>query len=321
MIRHVWNDLKERRERMANIREIAEAAGVSITTVSGFSTATRMSKKKKRPKSSWDDWTARICKEYACRSFIQWLFKLDRCCAADHRPPLFGELLEGIAAEKAAKEGVHFRLSNKLSMEKEIFALEQLKQRQVDGLIFLFKSDVWWSAFGLAWDRSVHSVPGLKRTVIFKRSAYSAQRCFPVRTGFFDWKGEHKNRHWFGKEKWHEQPFSPRGIQGSFRPRSGSLTGKKGIRAVADDNRRAKAVLWMERDGGEADSCFYRQRQVTAGMFLEAQRHQVDIPEASPFLSCDNQPISEVLGISTIKINIKEMGKHAFRLLRKKNRR
>lgn len=63
---------------------------------------------------------------------------------------------------------------------------------------------------------------------------------------------------------------------------------------------------------------FVANDQVSAGIFLEARRHQVDIPGSLAILSCDNQPISEVLGISTIEINIKEMGKRAFRLLQKR---
>ena len=74
---------------------------------------------------------------------------------------------------------------------------------------------------------------------------------------------------------------------------------------------------WREMEE-KPTAVFIANDQVTAGMIPEAQRHQVDIPGSLAILSCDNQPISEVLGISTIKINIKEMGKHAFRLLRKR---
>ncbi|MSN99729.1 LacI family transcriptional regulator [Bacillus paralicheniformis] len=302
---------------MANIREIAEAAGVSITTVSRVLNGHPYVKEEKRQKVL--ETIERL--EYARNMHAVHLSKGFSNMIGVVLPtiglPYFGDLLEGIA-EEAAKEGVHFSLyQTNYQLEKEVFALEQLKQRQVDGLIFCSKamSDealLDWHETGpfiLCQDSSEQH---------FSTVSIPHKDAFRLGLDFLIEKGHTKIAIGLARKN---------GMNSHFRLEAY----KEALAAIGEPYReewvfeRSLTITdgqklfseWREMKE-KPTAVFIANDQVSAGMFLEAQRHQVDIPGSLAILSCDNQPISEVLGISTIKINIKEMGKHAFRLLRKR---
>ncbi len=71
---------------------------------------------------------------------------------------------------------------------------------------------------------------------------------------------------------------------------------------------------WRERP----TAIFVANDQVSAGLILEARAQQVSVPDELAILSFDNHEISQLLGISTIDIQAKEMGKQAFAMLEKR---
>lgn len=71
---------------------------------------------------------------------------------------------------------------------------------------------------------------------------------------------------------------------------------------------------WRERP----TAIFVANDQVSAGLLLEAKAQKVSVPDELAILSFDNHEISQLLGISTIDIQAKEMGKQAFSMLEKR---
>lgn len=121
---------------MANIKDIAEKAGVSVTTVSRvINNHPYVSEdKRKRVFEAMEslEYTRNIHAVHLSKGFSNMIGVV----LPTVNLPYFAELIAGIA-DAAAESGVHLSLfQTNYEVQKEIFALSQLKQRQVDGLIF-----------------------------------------------------------------------------------------------------------------------------------------------------------------------------------------
>lgn len=125
---------------MANIKDIAEKVGVSVTTVSRvINNHPYVSEdKRKRVFEAMEslEYTRNIHAVHLSKGFSNMIGVV----LPTVNLPYFAELIAGIA-DAAAESGVHLSLfQTNYEVQKEIFALSQLKQRQVDGLIFCSKA-------------------------------------------------------------------------------------------------------------------------------------------------------------------------------------
>lgn len=123
-------------KRMANIREIAEAAGVSITTVSRVLNGHPYVKEEKRKKVLETierlEYTRNVHAVHLSKGFSNMIGVVLPTVSM----PYFSELIEGIA-EEAAKSGVHFALY------QTDYQLGRTAETAAGGrLDFLFESDV-----------------------------------------------------------------------------------------------------------------------------------------------------------------------------------
>lgn len=71
---------------------------------------------------------------------------------------------------------------------------------------------------------------------------------------------------------------------------------------------------WKEKP----TAIFVANDQVSAGLLLEAKAQRISVPDELAILSVDNHEISQSLGVTTIDIQTKEMGKQAFAMLEKR---
>lgn len=301
-------------KRMANIREIAEAAGVSITTVSRVLNGHPYVKEEKRKKVLETierlEYTRNVHAVHLSKGFSNMIGVVLPTVSM----PYFSELIEGIA-EEAAKSGGHFALyQTDYQLEKEMFALEQLKQRQVDGLIFCSKA--MSDEELLNWrDTGPFILCQDSKDPRFSTVSIPHHEAFRRGLDFLIGKGHRKIA--IGLVRKH-------GVNSHFR----LAAYQEALEAIGEPYRdewvfeRSLTITdgqklfskWSRMDE-KPTAIFVANDQVSAGLYLEAKKHRVDIPGTLALLSCDNQPISEVLGISTIEIKTKEMGRHAFRLL------
>ncbi|GLI83319.1 hypothetical protein ANABIO32_10110 [Rossellomorea marisflavi] len=60
--------------------------------------------------------------------------------------------------------------------------------------------------------------------------------------------------------------------------------------------------------------------QVAAGLLSEAGRRGVSIPRDLALLSFDNHPISELMGITSIEVPSRSLGREAFRMFLEEGR-
>lgn len=121
---------------MSNIKDIADKAGVSVTTVSRVinNHPYVSEEKRKRVLEAMEvlEYTRNVHAVHLSKGFSNMIGVVMPTIGL----PYFAELMAGIS-DAAAESGIHLSLfQTNYDVKKEIFALSQLKQRQVDGLIF-----------------------------------------------------------------------------------------------------------------------------------------------------------------------------------------
>ncbi|MGE6631158.1 LacI family DNA-binding transcriptional regulator [Bacillus sp. NPDC077027] len=299
---------------MSNIREIAKRAGVSITTVSRVLNHHPYVKEEKR-KRVLDaikalEYTRNIHAVHLAKGFSNMIGIV--LPTINHS--YFSELVNGIA-EKAQNQGIHFALfQTNYDHKKEEEALMKLKERQVDGLIFCSKalSDqelVKWKAAGPivfchdTQDNDFSSV-SIAHEQAFQDGLEHLVSC--------------------GHEKLAIVLARKEGINSQVRMKAY----KKMMKTIGQEIKYewiidGKLTLFDGRKlfaewrsmVNQPSALLVSNDQVSAGFVLEADRHRVKVGQYPAVLSFDNQQISEMLGISTIEIPIKQMGHEAFELL------
>lgn len=125
---------------MANIKDIAEKAGVSITTVSRVINNHPYVSEDKRNRVFEAMEALAYTRNIHAVHLSKGYSNMIGVVLPTINLPYFAELIAGIA-DAAEGSGIHLSLfQTNYDVQKEIFALTQLKERQVDGLIFCSKA-------------------------------------------------------------------------------------------------------------------------------------------------------------------------------------
>ncbi|KXZ18028.1 LacI family DNA-binding transcriptional regulator [Bacillus nakamurai] len=299
---------------MATIRDIASAAGVSVTTVSRvLNDHPYVSEEKRtRVKKAMESlgYTRNIHAVHLSKGFSNMIGVV----LPSINLPYFADLIAGIAVAAEAS-GIHLSLyQTDYQPEKEVFALSQLQERQVDGLIFCSKAI------------SDEELLGTKGPILLCQHADTA--------GFSSISIPHQEAFRHGMnyliEKGHEKIAICLARKKVMNSQVRIAAYKEALRDIGQPYREdwvvekaitmldGKALFhkWKKRRD-KPTALFAANDQVSAGFYLEAKAHGARIPDDVAILSIDNHEISRLLGISTIDIQTKEMGKQAFRMLEK----
>ncbi|MCY9110312.1 LacI family DNA-binding transcriptional regulator [Bacillus atrophaeus] len=300
---------------MANIKEIANKAGVSITTVSRVLNDHPYVSEEKRVRvleaMKALEYTRNVHAVHLSKGFSNMIGVVLPSISL----PYFSELLAGIA-DAAFASGVHLTVyQTNYEIEKEIFALSQLKQRQVDGLIFCSKaiSDeelLEWKGPLLLCQNSNEG--------LFSTISIPHQDAFRHGLNYLMEKGHKKIAICLARKK---------GMNSHFRIKAYKEALAE-IGETFDENWIVEKALTIN-DGKELyhkwnkwkekpTAILVANDQVSAGLLLEAKVQGTAVPDELAILSFDNHEISQSLGITTIDIQTKEMGKQAFMLLEKR---
>ncbi|MBU8727885.1 MULTISPECIES: LacI family DNA-binding transcriptional regulator [Bacillus] len=298
---------------MANIREIAKRAGVSVTTVSRVLNHHPYVKEEKRERvldaMKELKYTRNIQAVHLAKGYSNMLGIV--LPTIDHS--YFSRLVTGIA-EKAQARGMHFSLfQTGYDPLKEKEALMSLKERRVDGLIFcsnaLSDRDISrWQEFGPII--FCHPVPSENCSTVsiahdqaFKEGLHHLAACGHQRIAIVLARIEGAN----SQSRLQAYQNMMRSLGQEIDEEwiiEGKLTLFDGKQLFAE---------WQKMKN-RPTALFITNDDVSAGFLLEAQRHDIKVGESPAILGFQNDQLSEALRISSIDIPLKRMGQEAFDL-------
>ncbi|EEL49329.1 MULTISPECIES: LacI family DNA-binding transcriptional regulator [Bacillus cereus group] len=298
---------------MANIKQIAKTAGVSITTVSRVLNDHPYvsDEKRKRVLDAVEELN------YAKNINAVHLLRGKTFTVGVMLPfinlPYFSTLIEGIGNEALAA-GYHINLcQTNYDSKEEIRVLEMMKMKQFDGMIICSRTSSWKQIEPFATFAPVISCEKMTHPLI--SSVYvDHYEGFRIGTEYLLHKG-------------HERI-------GVCLARQSSVNTKQREKAFFDTLHIAQKRVqrdWMFyqcytiQDGANVlhrilnmeerpTAIFAANDQVAAGLLTEAKKHGIRVPEDLAILGFDNHEISKALEITTIEHPGLTMGARAFSL-------
>ncbi|MCD5325879.1 MULTISPECIES: LacI family DNA-binding transcriptional regulator [Pontibacillus] len=304
---------------MANIRDVAKQAEVSVTTVSRVLNQHPYVTEEKRVA------VERAMEELGYFQNINAIHlstgetRLIGVVIPYINHSYFSTLLKGIA-DQALVQGYNlvFYQTNYMK-EEEHKAFEALKQKQVDALLILSRASEW---------EAIESYQSFGSIVVCETASHETIPCVSVdhyeafRFGmrYMVDQGHQKIGYCIGRRngtnsKLREKAYCEEleRIGQPFREEwifNGCLTIEDGKRVVSEYaalNEKPSALL-------------ITSDQVAAGFMMEAQKQQIQIPNNVAILGFDNHPIAEALDLTTIHLPLHEVGVNLVEKVVKKDK-
>ncbi|WP_199426314.1 LacI family DNA-binding transcriptional regulator [Thermaerobacillus caldiproteolyticus] len=299
---------------MANIREIAKVAGVSVATVSRVLNGYPYVKEEKR-KAVWEaveklNYTKNINAVHLAKgktSIVGVVLPY-----VNH--PYFGAIVEGISRE-ALRYGYHLLLfQTNYEVQKELEALEMLRMKQVDGLIICSRIVSWDVIDVYKDDGPIVLCEDVKGRDVL--SVYiNHYEAFLFAMKYLMNKGHRKIGYCIGRttgtnSKAREAAYydALRNIHES--PRKEWIFDH--CLYIEDGKRVVNEWLALPE---KPTALLVSSDQVAAGIVLWGRREGINIPEDLAVFSFDNHPIAEALEITTMDLPLSLMGMKAFRMI------
>ncbi|WP_096187139.1 LacI family DNA-binding transcriptional regulator [Evansella halocellulosilytica] len=296
---------------MANIKDIAKTAGVSVTTVSRvLNNHPYVSKEKKEA-------VEQAMKMYNYQPNINAVHLskgktfLIGVVVPFTNLPYFGLLVEGIANE-AVKNNYHLVLiQTNYEKDRELDALMMLKHKQIDALIICSRICHWdiieeFEAYGpiiLCEDARGKEVSSTfidhyksfihALTYLHKRGHQRVGYCLGRKSGTNSTQRESAYRD-FLKEI--NEPFKQHYV---FYDCYDFVDGERVVERLLEMGQPPSALL-------------VTSDQVAAGVLTCCQKHHIKVPDDLAIMGFDNQPIAKIMNITTLEIPLIEVGKKLF---------
>ncbi|OUQ89728.1 LacI family transcriptional regulator [Brevibacillus brevis] len=299
---------------MANIREIAKLAGVSVSTVSRVLNNHPYVNEKKR---------AEILKIIEEQNYVQNSnavhLSTGKTMVIGVTLPLvnnqyYSSIIEGIAAEAAQH---HYKLmvcQTNNNPEQERSVLHLLKNKKIDGLIMCSRSSSCetlneYAGYGPIITCEANDTTSVSSVHIdhyqtfligmeylMKKGHRRIGYCIGRKNSF---NSQHRKRAYY--EKLHSIDVTP-SPEWSFEECLTIQDGKDVVGKLLQTEERPTAMIV---------SC----NHIVAGIIKEASRLGIRVPEDLAVVGCDDQPIGELLEITTVSSSSTLMGKYAFEML------
>ncbi|OPA77736.1 LacI family transcriptional regulator [Paenibacillus selenitireducens] len=296
---------------MANIKQIAQMAGVSIATVSRVLNEHPYVKEDKR--AAVLDAVAKL--NYSQNMNAVHLVRGKTLMIAVILPyvnhPYFASIIDGVANAALACNYKLLLCQTDYQAEEEYKVLELLKMKQIDGIIICSKTISWdviepYASYGPiiacenAGDREISSV-FIDHYGSFKLGMDYLITKGHQHIGYFIGRGDSYNN--INRKRAYAEALqaigeTPREEWGFDRV----FTFERGvevIRQILTMKERPTALIGAGDDPA-------------AAIVAEARKHGIRVPEDLAVIGLDNQPIAEVMGITTIEQSMKEVGGLAF---------
>ncbi|HEY2495419.1 MAG TPA: LacI family DNA-binding transcriptional regulator [Paenibacillus sp.] len=299
---------------MANIKEIAQIAGVSVTTVSRVLNNHPYVSKDKRAAVQHTIEQLNYTRNMNAVHLITGRTKTIAVIMPYINLFYFSVIMEGLAHEALLSQYRLILCQTDYRSEEEIKVLDMLRNKEIDGVVIVSTA--------------------LKPEVIEEYTIYgpivtcqnSGKRSFS--SVYIEHYSAFRHGLQYLADKGHRKIGCCMGRQlGSSNP----------IRLSAFNDFLAESDLpfheeWMifdclnEEDGAKVlhrllnmterpDAIIVAGDHVAAGLIIEAGKHHIRIPEDLAVIGFDNQPIGRLLGLTTIDNQLFEMGATAFRII------
>ncbi|MCP3739535.1 LacI family DNA-binding transcriptional regulator [Rossellomorea sp. BNER] len=295
---------------MANIREIAKLAGVSITTVSRVLNDHPYVSEEKKSAVYKAMEELNYNRNIKAIQLSKGVSNMIGVVLPTIEHPYFGNIVQGIA-EEAMKH--HYQIvlfQTNYETSKELEALELLRGNLMDGLVFcsraisldIIKEYKEHGPIILCEDADQEEFPSI---------SIPHEQAFQFGLEYLISKGHTRIAYSLGRKEGTNSTKRRKAYEHKMREINQPLReewffnqclsikdGQQIGRKYKDLHEKPTAIL-VSND------------QVAAGLLIEASELRLKTPEDIAILSFDNQPISEAMHISTIEIPIKEMGRLA----------
>jgi DNA-binding LacI/PurR family transcriptional regulator len=296
---------------MANIREIARLAGVSVSTVSRVLNNHPYVSSEKREavlKTIKElDYSPNIIAVHLSRGKTNMVGVV--LPTINH--PYFSELLEGIAKEAMQHKIQLVLFQTGYQEEKEFEALEQLRGHLIDGVIFASRAV---SSDSLLKYKDAGPIVLCEDSdqVVFPSISIEHVAAFNHGMEYLITKGQDRIAICLGRLEGPNSQKRQKAYEEKMKMIGQKVHGEwiMGSCLVIQDGKKVVDRYLQMKD--KPSAFLVGNDQVAAGIITEAKKHGLSVPENVALLSFDNHPISEIMGITTIDIPTKQLGAHAF---------
>ncbi|WP_314586320.1 LacI family DNA-binding transcriptional regulator [Paenibacillus terrigena] len=299
---------------MANIKEIAKLAGVSIATVSRVLNQHPYVREDKRAAVLEAVEKLNYSQNMNAVHLVKGKTSMIAVVLPYVNHPYFGGITDGIANASLACNYKLILCQTDYRAEEEQKVLDMLRMKQVDGIVFCSKTMTWdeiepYTVYGPiiacenAGDRAVSSV-FIDHYGSFKLGMDYLIAKGHRKIGYFIGRGDsyinmnRKRAYMDALQAIGEEPYAEWQFERIF----DFERGVEVVRRLLAMKNRPTAIL------GSGD-------HPAAAIVAEARKHGIRVPEDLAVIGSDNHPIAEVLGITTIELSMYDVGKNAFEIL------
>lgn len=299
---------------VANIREIAKMAGVSVSTVSRVLNNHPYVNEQKR---------AEILKIIAEHNYVQNSnavhLSTGKTMVLGVTLPLvnnqyYSSIIEGIAAEAARLQYKLMVCQTNNSPEQERSILHLLKNKKIDGLIMCSRSSSCDTLSEYAEYGPIITCEANDTTTVSSVHIDHYQT-FLIGMEYLIQKGHRRIGYCIGRKNSFNSQHRKRAYEEKLRSIGVTPSSEWAFEEclkIEDGKEVARKLMQQaERPTAMIVSC----NHIAAGMFKEASSLGLNIPQDLAIIGCDDQVIGELLEITTVSSSSTQMGKHAFEML------
>lgn len=297
---------------MANIKEIAKLAGVSVSTVSRVINDHPYVSPEKREAVKRAMEAANYERNINAVHLSRGKTNLIGVVVPSIRRPYYGMLVDGIAEEAMKDNYKLVFIQTDYEVERELDALMMLKLKQIDGLIIGSRSCEW---------EIVEEYAKYGPITVLEDG-----RGRNVSSIFFDHHGRFTRALTYLWDKGHRKigyclarRSSPNSLRRTAAYRD-FLAGRQQAyqpdyvfyecALMEDGEWIMERILRMENP---PTALLVTSDQVAAGILAYCSERGIDVPDKLAIVGFDNQPIAKMLKITTFEIPLAEIGRRLFR--------
>lgn len=296
---------------MANIREIAKMAGVSVTTVSRVLNHHPYVSEEKKAAVQQAIQKVNYQRNINAVHLSKGKTYLIGVVVPSTNSPYFGYLVEGIANEAVKNNYKLVLFQTKYELNREIEAFNMLKQKQIDALIICLRISEWeiineYQSYGpiiLCEEVANKKVSttyidhyksfSIALNYLYQRGHHQIGYCIGRKTGTNSKMRQAAYKDFLSDK---EQPFRQDYI---FYESFGFEDGEVIVNRLKEMTTPPTALL-------------VTSDQVAAGIITCARESGIDIPNDLAIMGFDNQPIAKIMNITTLEIPLVEVGRKLF---------
>jgi len=296
---------------MANIKDIARLAGVSVTTVSRVINGHPYVSAEKQEAVKRAMETANYERNINAVHLSKGKTNLIGVVVPSIRRPYYGMVVEGIAEEAIRDNYKLVFIQTGYEVERELDALMMLKLKQIDALIFCSKTiglDILEEYIPYGPIIVLEDARGSSISSIF----IDYYKNFAMALTYLRGKGHHKIGYCLARKS---SPNS-RQREAAYRDFYTDLNEAYDPEYIFHDCIHLEDGEWIMQRIIKMDdpptALLVTSDQVAAGILTYCKDNDIAVPDKLAIVGFDNQPIAKIMNITTYEIPLVEIGRRSF---------